>query len=45
MPLTCKNIELQQVRQVLRSILTGNESTEVSGKRVARVANTERASK
>lgn len=41
MPLTCKNIELQQVQQVLRSIVTGNESKEVSGKRVARVANTE----
>lgn len=47
MPLTCKNIELQQVQHVLRSILTGIESREVSGKRVARVAsgtNTERKS-
>lgn len=39
MPLTSQNVELQQVQQVLRSILTGNESREVSGKRVARVAS------
>lgn len=45
MPLTCKNINLQQVQQVLRSILTGNDSRKVSGKRVARVANHQRTTK
>ena len=45
MPLTSKNTEVGQVGQVLRSILTGNESREVSGKRVPRVPITERASK
>ncbi|MDR7081441.1 hypothetical protein J2X01_000718 [Arthrobacter ginsengisoli] len=37
MPLTRENIEVGQVGHVLRSILTGIESREVSGKRVPRV--------
>lgn len=41
MNLTSQNTDLQQVQQVLRSILTEIETRKVSGERVARVATPE----